>query len=230
MAPGRGQKSPDRQPGVPERERELAQPSSPAGTATAGPAAPQQRPQDHPVGAALPCRRLRAGSTQVAQEVFNVIGGENGIVNSSTVTATGGAGRLRAVPAQRAERQPPADDDRAVRAALRERRLADRRHPGRQRPVREHASTSSPTRRRCGPRCSSSSRTPHPAADRQPERADPRRRGVDRQLTRPRCASLNHQINYSQITVYDQRRCGAGRAHTDSASRSARPRTTPVAC
>ncbi len=95
----------------------------------------------------------------VAQEVYDVIGQVNGIVQNSSVTQGGLAGsanfQLSVPSGALGQTLSP-----AVNVDLRAGRLAYRLEPGHHRSGTGRAAAPWPTRARSGPRCSSSSRTP----------------------------------------------------------------------
>lgn len=89
LAPGRGQKSPAATPAFPSASG-TPQTSSPAGTATTQALQPPNNGRKITQSAQLSLSAPPSRIDQVSQELFNVIGAQNGIVNHSTVTATGG--------------------------------------------------------------------------------------------------------------------------------------------
>ena len=137
-----GGAAPDRHAGHSARRGQAGDVGAAASTATSSAAVPNS---GKVIAAPLPNGRKIVQSAQlalstpashiddVAQEVFRVIGDENGVVNSSTVTASasGYAQFQLSVPSSALQ---------ATMTSLSELKyadgqLADRRHPGRQRPV-----------------------------------------------------------------------------------------------
>ena len=167
----------------------------------------------------------------VAQEVFNVVGQQNGIVKQLDRDRDGRTRRLRPVPAQRPERGHGADDGRLSRAcAMRRVDLANRHD------ARTSTTSTGPTSARAGRRPGAADlaaqaareRRDHADADRQPHGADPRRRRRRSRATRPRCNALSHRIelqpghvtiNAGPLPVPVQRHSGGGFTHRQGRAR-----------
>ena len=162
-----------------------------------------------------------------------MVGAENGIVNSSTVTATGSASGYAqfqlSVPSANLAQTMAALSRLRVRARSVSRTDATQDVNGQ---YRRRPAAGWPTPGRCAPRCSSSSRTRPRQTQIDSLKAQIRDAEASISQRPGDAAALNHQVNYSQISVTINARV-VPPAHPVAAaarSRSARRPTTPAAC